>query len=255
MPTLLAATNAGVGAGARRIGGGGIARERASGSGSVPSRKDRSVHLLATGRVLIVLLALLVAAQSGAPGVAAQPDRGYEAVDPFDAIPEIGVSGEPLSLAELFISSVEVRARALPEQMQDTIIFLLTSLDNLPRTETTPRDFVTRTFTDDTATRDRAALLGIINQMEPEDVQAVFTIVEGAVNLLDILFLGMNRAVFNSVECNEEIPFEQFENTAAAASDLEIPELAYGVPEILAVQFATCEVWLAGRAPEIETRP
>jgi hypothetical protein len=45
------------------------------------------------------------------------------AVDPFAVIPEIGLSGEPLSLAELFISSVEVRARAMPEQTQDAVIF------------------------------------------------------------------------------------------------------------------------------------
>lgn len=177
------------------------------------------------------------------------------AVDPFAVIPEIGLSGEPLSLAELFISSVEVRARAMPEQAQDAVIFLLTSLDQLPRTETILREFVERTFTDETVTRDRAALLGIINQMEPDDVQEVFRIMEGAVTLLDVLLIGMNRAVFNSVECNEEIPFEQFEQTVAAAEQLEIPELAHGVLEVMALQFATCEVWPSGRAPEIEALP
>jgi hypothetical protein len=61
--------------------------------------------------------------------------------------------------------------------------------------------------------------------------------------------------MFNSVECNEEAPFEDFSNVIENAEALEIPELAYGAISFMAEQFATCEFWPSGRANDIESEP
>jgi pimeloyl-ACP methyl ester carboxylesterase len=90
--------------------------------------------------------------------------------------------------------------------------------------------------------------------MDEADVQEVFAIVADTVSLLDFLSFGMTLPQFNSVECNEELPFQSFDNTVAIAQSLEIPQMAL-VVQNMAKQFAVCEVWPSGRAPGFEELP
>ncbi len=61
--------------------------------------------------------------------------------------------------------------------------------------------------------------------------------------------------MFKSVECHESIPFQRFEATVETAVMLEIPELGLNTLPGIAGQFAICEVWPSGRAPDIADRP
>ena len=146
-----------------------------------------------------------------------------------------------------------MRVETLPEDEADALVVALLSLDALPRQRETLEEFVQRTFPDDAETRDH--LLARVTGMSDDDVREVFAIVADRVSLLDFLNFGMTLPQFNSVECNEEIPFQSFENTVAVAQDLEIPELALGVVQAMANQFAVCEVWPSGRAPSFEALP
>jgi pimeloyl-ACP methyl ester carboxylesterase len=60
---------------------------------------------------------------------------------------------------------------------------------------------------------------------------------------------------YYSIECNERMPYQSFANTVANAQNLEIPDLALGMPEAVVKVFAVCEEWPSERAPAIETQP
>ena len=174
---------------------------------------------------------------------------------PIDLIPDAGANGEPLTPAELFIDEVQIRLGNLDRERQEKAISLLTMLDKMPHTRETLVGFVNGVFAGDRLARDRAVLLAKIDELSPADVEAVFAITSQQLDIIDVMTFGNSNTAFNSVECNEEIPFESFQKTVDNARNLEIPALAYGIPEGIAQQFATCEQWPSGRAPEYENDP
>ncbi|HWK81159.1 MAG TPA: alpha/beta hydrolase, partial [Thermomicrobiales bacterium] len=173
----------------------------------------------------------------------------------IDLIPNAGANGQPLSPAELFIDDVQVRLGNLDPERQDMAISLLVTLDKMPHTVDTLTGFVNGVFAGPDYARDRAALLAEIGGLSPSDLNEVFTITSQQLDFIDIVTFGSSNTAFNSVECNEEIPFESFQKTVENAQNLEIPELAYGISEGIAEQFATCEQWPSGRAPDFENDP
>ena len=177
------------------------------------------------------------------------------AMPPIDLIPDAGANGEPLTPAELFIDEVQIRLGNLDRERQEKAISLLTMLDKMPHTRETLVGFVNGVFAGDRLARDRAVLLAKIDELSPADVEAVFAITSQQLDIIDVMTFGNSNTAFNSVECNEEIPFESFQKTVDNARNLEIPALAYGIPEGIAQQFATCEQWPSGRAPEYENDP
>ena len=160
-----------------------------------------------------------------------------------------------LSPARAFLFALQARSEGLPEDDAHRLLGLLLHLDKLPAERETLVDFVARAFPDPRHADDRAALLALLAAMSDEDIQELFIVAEETVTLFDFLAFGTSPPQFNSVECNEEVPFQSFENTVAIAQGLEIPELALGVSEAMANQFAICEVWPSGRAPAIEALP
>lgn len=174
-----------------------------------------------------------------------------------DAAPAADVPSDPQATADAqaFLQAVQSQATQLSPDASDTVLLLLTWLDKVPRTRESLEEFVTQGFAGPEQQQSREQLLSQIAGMSDAAIAEVFTLMEGAVDLIDIYTIGINEPMFNSVECNEEAPFENFSNVIKNAQELEIPELAYGTLSFMAQQFATCELWPSGRAKEIEAQP
>jgi pimeloyl-ACP methyl ester carboxylesterase len=170
-----------------------------------------------------------------------------------DATPPADLSGFPP--ARRFLVELEARFSTLPEDEASHLFNLLLHLDKVSQDRGSLAEFVARAFPEPEQAATRADLLGILATMSDEEVQQVFAVLAETVTLIDVLTFGSSQPQFNSVECNEEIPFQAFENTVATARQLEIPEMAMGVVDQIASQFATCEVWPSGRAAAIEEMP
>jgi pimeloyl-ACP methyl ester carboxylesterase len=174
-------------------------------------------------------------------------------------VAEVPAGAEPdpaaVAQAQAFVQAVQERASQLPPNDSDSVLTLLTWLDKVPRTRQSLIEFVQKGFASQEQVGSRDMLVSLIDAMSDEAVAQVFELMEESVDLIDIYTIGLNQPVFNSVECNEEAPFENFSNVVTNAQALEIPELAYGTISFMAEQFATCELWPSGRAREIESRP
>jgi pimeloyl-ACP methyl ester carboxylesterase len=160
-----------------------------------------------------------------------------------------------LSLARQFLLTVQAQIDALPEDDASRLLGLLLHLDKVSSDRKSLLEFVRNAFPEPEQAEVRELLLGLLAAMSDEDVREVFVVAEETISLFDFLTFGTSQPQFNAVECNEEIPFQSFENVAAVAQQLEIPELSMSVVEAMAGQFAICEVWPSGRAPAIEERP
>ncbi len=172
-----------------------------------------------------------------------------EAAPALPAVVDIEANAE----AEAFIASIQARASQLSPDESDTVLTLLTWLDKVPQTRDSLESFIEKSFSGESQTANREALLTELAGLSDAAVGRVFSIMANSVDLIDIYTIGLNSQVFNSVECNEEAPFEDFSNVIANAEALEIPELSYGAISFMAQQFATCEFWPSGRANDIES--
>ena len=157
-----------------------------------------------------------------------------------------------VSPARQFLLALQERLESLPEDESSRLFGLLLHLDKRAADRVTVVEYVGQAFPAAEQRDARAALFGAVAGMSDADVEELFAILEQTVTLFDFLTFGSSPAQFNSVECNEEIPFQSFDETVAVARGLEIPELATGVVEGIAGQFAACEVWPSGRAPAVE---
>lgn len=155
------------------------------------------------------------------------------------------------SPAQRWLQEVQVRAKTLPGDYAAAALQLLIMLDKLPRERATLAEFVERAFVGPEQAANREALLAETETLTDDDVRAVFAFVAEAPDLIDAESVGINLAMFNSVECHEAIRFESFEDAVAATLDLPIPALAAPL-EVVAAQFVRCEVWPSGTAPDIE---
>jgi pimeloyl-ACP methyl ester carboxylesterase len=174
-----------------------------------------------------------------------------EAAAPIAAEPDPQAEAQ----AQAFIQSVQNRATQLAGDDGDTILTLLTWIDKVPRTRDSLTAFIDKGFAGPEQSAIRDELHAEIDGLSDAAVAQVFELMEQSADLIDIYTIGLSEPVFNSVECNEEAPFENFSNVIENAQSLEIPELAYGTLSFMAQQFATCELWPSGRAKEIESRP
>ncbi len=174
--------------------------------------------------------------------------------DAAPALPAV-VDTEANAQADAFIASVQARASQLSPDESDTVLTLLTWLDKVPRTRESLQQFIEQGFTGESQAANREALLTELAGLSDAAVGRVFSIMANSVDLIDIYTIGLNQQMFNSVECNEEAPFEDFSNAIANAESLEIPELSYGAISFMAQQFATCEFWPSGRANDVESEP
>ena len=163
------------------------------------------------------------------------------------------VDTEANAQAEAFIANIQARANQLSSDESDTVLTLLTWLDKVPRTRDSLQLFIEKSFSGESQTANRDALLTELAGLSDAAVGRVFSIMANSVDLIDVYTIGLNSQMFNSVECNEEAPFEDFSNAIANAEALEIPELSYGAISFMAQQFATCEFWPSGRANDIES--
>ena len=186
--------------------------------------------------------------------MAAEEEAPAAPVAAAPALPAV-VDLEANAQAEAFIASVKARASQLSPSDSDTVLTLLTWLDKVPRTRESLQTFITESFAGESQTASREALLAELAGLSDAAVARVFTIMADSVDLIDIYTIGLNQPMFNSVECNEEAPFEDFSNVIVNAEALEIPELAFGAISFMAEQFATCEFWPSGRANDVESEP
>jgi hypothetical protein len=186
-------------------------------------------------------------------------DESSSETEPPPAAAAVPGSAQPdadaVAQAQAFLRAVQERATQLSPDDSDTVLTLLTWLDKVPRTRESLTEFVDKGFASPDQATNRDVLHGLIDAMSDDGVAQVFELMEESVDIIDIYTIGLSQPVFNSVECNEEAPFENFSNVIKNAEALEIPELAYGTISFMAQQFATCELWPSGRAREIESRP
>ncbi len=151
-----------------------------------------------------------------------------------------------------YLDAIVELSISAPAPVTAQMPFLLAALAQLPPTRENLKSFVVTAF-DGPLFRDvRDALLEMADTMPEEDLELIFEVISGNLADLQMLFSDMTDAQFNSVECNEEVPFESFANTVANTEALEIPEIAYDVPAFIAQIFAVCEQWPSGRALDIE---
>ncbi|MDQ3694720.1 MAG: alpha/beta hydrolase, partial [Chloroflexota bacterium] len=184
----------------------------------------------------------------------AAADELTQLVDPFLAAIGATDAAGSLSPAQAFLGEVLATA-ALPEGQANELTVRLFLLDKLPETRATLRQFVDRAFADPALAASRDSLLGGVANLDDADIAEVFANLSGPLQLLDTTNVGLNSHTFNSVECNESVPFQRFEHTVQTAVELEIPELGLNLLPGLARQFATREVWPSGRALDRANEP
>jgi pimeloyl-ACP methyl ester carboxylesterase len=143
----------------------------------------------------------------------------------------------------------------LPGHEASQLPRLLTELDTLEHDRQELREFIARAFPQPEQAEPRAAFLSAIDAMSDADVQEVFAVVAQTITLEDAKIAGQTVAQYYSIECNERLPFQSFDNTVKNAQHLEISDLALGKPEALAKVFAICEQWPSGRAPAAQEEP
>jgi pimeloyl-ACP methyl ester carboxylesterase len=160
-----------------------------------------------------------------------------------------------LSAARRFVQGLQARAEPLPEHEAGGLPRVLTELDTHAHDRQTLREFIGHAFAQPEQAEASAALLSAIDAMSEADVQEVFTVIEQTITLADSQIAGQTVPQYYSIECSERAPFQSFVNAVRNARQLEIPDLALGMPEALVKVFAICERWPSGQAPATEEQP
>jgi pimeloyl-ACP methyl ester carboxylesterase len=191
-------------------------------------------------------------------GITADDDEPMS--DDGDQIPAAEAAASPAaredageSASVVFIDAIVELTMSAPEPLRSQIPFLLTALSEMPPTRENLQGFVVVAFDQPVYHEVRDLLLQLVDSMTDEEVEQVFQTIADNLDDLRLLTEDIASAHFNSVECNEEVPFESFANTVANTEALEIPEIAYDVPAFIAQIFAVCEQWPSGRALDIES--
>jgi pimeloyl-ACP methyl ester carboxylesterase len=180
-------------------------------------------------------------AESAAVGGTPEPDE-------LAATPEV-LDVDDFSPGRRFVLDVQAHVEEGLSGESSEFLHLLGELDTGQHERQTLRDFVDRTFPGSERAETRATLQAAIDAMSDADVQDVFVVVAQEITLADLHFAGQTVAQYYSVECNERAPFQSFAGMVRNAQQLEIPDLALGVPESFVKVFAICERWQSGRAP------
>lgn len=157
--------------------------------------------------------------------------------------------------ADALMDAISEALTTAPISRRSDILFHIALLDRGPHTAEALQQFVTESFSTDAEAAERDQILASIDAMSPAGIEQFFAIANGLDSLIDLQTLGMSGPVFHSVECNEEIPFENFDKTVEIANNLEIPQIAYSEISTAAEQFVTCEIWHSGLAAPIEAEP
>ena len=177
-----------------------------------------------------------------------------EAIREVGATPDAAVM-ENLSPARRFVLELRTQLELLPEHEAGQLPEELIELDTLAHDRQTLREFIARAFAQPEQEDPRARFLSAIDAMSDADVQEVFAVVTQTMTLEDAKIAGQTVAQYYSIECHERLPVQSFANTVLNAQQLEIPDLALGMPEALAKVFAICEQWPSGQAPADQEEP
>jgi pimeloyl-ACP methyl ester carboxylesterase len=160
-----------------------------------------------------------------------------------------------LSPARRFVLDMQARFESMPQHDSSQFVQELTDLYTQTHDRRALQDFVDRLFPQPDQTEAHTALLSAIEALTDSEVPEVFAVVEQTITLDDYQIAGQSVPQYYSIECNERLPYQSFANTVANAQNLEISELALGMPEAVVKVFAVCEEWPSERAPEAETQP
>ena len=180
-------------------------------------------------------------------------DATPESEEPAPEIMPTPAPGE--DEADALMSGINEALTTAPISRRSDILFRIGMLDRGPHTVEALQQFVAEAFSTDNEANVRDALFQIIASMSPAGIEQFFAIANGLDSLIDLQTLGLSNPVFNSVECNEEIPFENFDIAVDIANQLDIPQIAYSEISVAAEQFAACEIWHSGLAAPIEAEP
>ncbi len=189
---------------------------------------------------------------------AATPEAASDEIE--DAAATEVTSVEPTSVpgadeADVFMGALGESLATAPISGRSDVLFRLAMLDNGPHTVEALHQFVDQAFPGGDEANDRDILGQMIDAMDADGIEQVFATAASLDSLIDLQTIGFSTPVFNTVECNEEIPFENFEVTVQTAQEVEIPQIAYTEVATIAQQFATCELWNSGTALAIEDQP
>lgn len=192
----------------------------------------------------------LLAPPADVADAAGTPEAGGEA----GATPDAAAPGD-FSPARRFVLKVQAQLESQPEPEARQFLQLLSNLDTLAPERQTLLEFIDRTFPGTDQAETRETFLSAIDAMSDADVQDVFAVVAQTITLEDLRTVGQSLPQYYSIECNERIAFQSFANMVANAQQLEIPDLALGVPESFVKVFAICERWPSGQAPASAEQP
>jgi pimeloyl-ACP methyl ester carboxylesterase len=170
------------------------------------------------------------------------------------ATPVTATPGE-LSAARRFVLELQARAESLPDQEAGQAPRVLIELDQQAHDRQTVRETVDRAFAQPDQVEARESLLSAIDGMSDADVQEVLAVIAQTLTLADSQIAGQTVPQYYAVECSERMPFQSFATMVQNVQQLEIPDLALGMPEALARVFAICEAWPVDQAPAIEEQP
>ncbi|MCA9878450.1 MAG: alpha/beta hydrolase, partial [Thermomicrobiales bacterium] len=182
------------------------------------------------------------AASTQAAGSETEPAPGTAALGDF-------------SPARRFVLDAQAQLESRSEPEARPFLQLLSNLDTLAPTRQTLREFIGRAFPAPEEAETRQTFLSAIGAMSDADVQEVFAVVAQTITLEDLRTVGQSLPQYYSIECNERIAFQSFTNMVTNARQLEIPDLALGVPESFVKVFAICERWPSGQAPASSAQP
>lgn len=160
-----------------------------------------------------------------------------------------------LSSAQRFVLDLHARAEALPAHEPGGLPSLLIDLDAIAHDRQTMREIIDGAFAQPEHAEVATALIAAIDAMTDAEVQEVHAVIEQTITLADFQIAGQTVPQYYSIECNERAPFQSIAKMVSNARQLEIPDLALGMPESLAKVFAICEQWPSGRAPATESQP
>jgi pimeloyl-ACP methyl ester carboxylesterase len=179
------------------------------------------------------------------------PDSTPDAVQGDRATPDTAPA--QLSPARQFVVDLQAELASRPEFDPGQFTQLLLTLDTLPHDRQTLAGLIERAFPEDRENDIRASFLATIDALGDAEVAEVFAVIEQTITLADLHTVGVTVPQYYSIECNERIPFQSFATMVSNARNLEIPELALGIPESFVKVFAICEQWPSGEAsPEVE---
>ncbi|MEL6319482.1 MAG: alpha/beta fold hydrolase, partial [Cyanobacteria bacterium J06626_14] len=141
-----------------------------------------------------------------------------------------------------WLRDVFARSSNLPDDQRDDALLDVKLINAAPRGIDVLTTYVNEFFSGD----DAEALLMTLNTLEAEEIRSVFEIVS------DLTDADTTEGMHYSIECYEEFPFNNLDESQAVYDALRFPALGASGLFVTSQATAICEIWPTAIAPDIE---